>query len=68
MRVGANKKSSWTPRWLKLEACIPNLNQGSGIEKAFMRRIVFFLEKINGFLEEKSRNKKICDVCLYKFG
>lgn len=32
MYVGANKRSSWLPRWLKLDGYIPNLNQGSKIE------------------------------------
>lgn len=42
MHMGANKRSNWLPKRLKLEAYIPNLNQGSEIEKSFMKRTAFF--------------------------
>lgn len=45
MYVGANKRSSWLPRWLKLDGYIPNLNQGSKIEKAFTKRTNSFLQE-----------------------
>lgn len=67
----ANQRGSWLLKWFKLEAYIPNLvkERGWGGEKMLLRTnmgFFFFQQKINGFLEELSGDKKIGNVCLDK--